>query len=370
MMDVGIRRIRSAAYRIPTEMPESDGTCAWDSTTIVTVEIDAGNQTGFGYSYTDEVAAGLVASRLAPLANGRDALDIEAVWRAMVADVRNIGRPGIASCAISAVDNALWDLKAKLLGLPLVRLLGQIRDSVEVYGSGGFTSYDEARLEEQLGGWASHGFRMVKMKVGRDLTRDAARVAAARKAVGDGCSLFVDANGAWPRPVALEMAHRFAAEDVRWLEEPVSSDDLEGLRWIRERVPPGMAVTAGEYGYDPWYLHRMIGAEAVDVLQVDATRCLGITGMIKTAASCEAANVPLSTHTAPSVHLHAACALAPVVHMEYFHDHVRIEESLFEGFVGAAAGSLRPDASRPGHGIRFRAADAEQWRIPGSGGER
>src|SRR6185312_8682979 len=265
-------------------------------------------------------------------------------WWTMAAAVRNVGRRGVAAMAISALDNALWDLKARLLDLPLVKLLGSVREAVPVYGSGGFTSYGDAWLREQLGGWAEAGIAMVKMKVGRDPQRDPERVKVARKAIGDEAQLFVDANGAYARKQALRMARVFAEDyDVRWFEEPVSSDDLEGLRLLRDRAPAGMDITAGEYGYDAGYFRRMLGVRAVVL--------------------CDAFHVPLSAHCAPALHMHPACATQASRHIEYFHDHVRIEHLLFEGVPEPVDGRLHPDLSRPGAGITFKHADAEQYRI-------
>lgn len=363
MTDARIDALRTSVFRIPTDAPETDGTYAWDSTTMVLVEIEGGGMRGIGYSYADAAAAAVIDGRFAELLDGRPVVDVEAAWRAMVHDLRNAGRPGIGAHAVSAVDTALWDLKAKLFDVPLVSLLGQVHERVTPYGSGGFTSYDDATLRKQLGEWASAGFSMVKMKVGREPHRDRARVAAAREAIGDDCALMVDANGALSRHDAIAAAAAFAESNVVYFEEPVSSDDLEGLRHVRSRAPAGMAIAAGEYGYDPWYFHAMLRAGAVDILQADATRCLGITGFLKAAASCEAAHVPLSTHCAPSIHLHAAAAAAPLVHVEWFHDHVRIESMLFDGFTGVENGMLRPPRDRPGHGIALREADAQRWRI-------
>lgn len=363
MSDPRIRDVRAAVFRIPAERPESDGTCAWSSTTMVLAEVEGEGVTGIGYSYADAAAALLIRDRFAPLLRGASAMNIEAAWRAMVADLRNTGRPGIGAHAVSAVDTALWDLKAKVLGVSVAALLGQVRDAVPVYASGGFTSYDEETLMRQLAGWAEEGFTMVKMKVGRDPGRDPARVAAARRAVGDACTLMVDANGALTRHDALAQAEAFAESNVAYFEEPVSSDDRDGLQWVRGHVPRGMAVAAGEYGYDPWYFAAMLDASCVDVLQADATRCLGITGLMKVAALCEAHHVPLSTHCAPSIHLHAAAAAGPLVHLEWFHDHVRIESMLFDGFAGARVGMVRPMRDRTGHGISLRESDARQWRV-------
>ena len=263
--------------------------------------------------------------------------------------------------AISAVDIALWDLKARLLNVPLLTLLGAARKSVPIYGSGGFTSYSEKQLLDQLTGWVKQGITRVKMKVGRDAKADVGRVAAARAAIGPKAELFVDANGAYSRKQALAQAEKFAERNVTWFEEPVSSDDLAGLRLLRNRVPAGMEVAAGEYGYEAGYFRRMLATGAVDVLQADATRCGGITGFLQAAALCEAHHIPLSAHTAPSIHTHLGCAAIPLRHLEYFHDHVRIENMFFDGVRSPVNGDLSPDLSRPGMGIELKHADVQRF---------
>jgi L-alanine-DL-glutamate epimerase-like enolase superfamily enzyme len=316
-----------------------------------------------GYTYANTAAARLIRDTLADLVVGRDAMAVPGVWAAMVHAIRNFGRPGITSMAIAGVDAALWDLKARLLDLPLVTLLGAVRDSVPVYGSGGFTSYSVPQLQEQCSRWAADGIARVKMKVGRTPTEDRARVRAAREAMGPKVELFVDANGAYSCKQALDFAVAFAGLGVTWFEEPVSSDDLAGLRLLRDRAPAGMDITAGEYGYDLFYFRRMLDAGAVDVLQADATRCAGITGFLRVGALCEARPLPLSAHTAPSLHAHPCCALTPVRHVGYFHDHVRIEHMLFDGALTAVNGVLRPDLSRPGLGIEFKRTDAASFAV-------
>jgi L-alanine-DL-glutamate epimerase-like enolase superfamily enzyme len=358
-----IEGVQVAAYTIPTSEPESDGTLEWNSTTLVTVEVTAAGHSGVGYSYADSATARLIHDKLAPLLNGQDALALNARWSDMVHAIRNLGRAGIASMAISAVDTSLWDLKAKLYGLPLAALLGMARTGVHVYGSGGFTSYTVAHLQQQLEQWAESGMRFVKMKVGRRPDEDAQRVRAARQSIGPAVELFVDANGAYTRKQALAFAKAFADADVTWFEEPVSSDDLPGLNLLRNRAPAGMAIAAGEYGFDSPYFRRMLDAGAVDVLQADATRCAGITGFMTAAALCEAACVPLSSHCAPGLHLAPCCAARSVVHMEYFHDHARIEQMLFDGAVAPRDGKLTPDLSRPGLGVEFKHADANQYAV-------
>jgi len=358
---VPIAAVEARAYTVPTDAPESDGTIEWNSTTIVVAEARAENARGLGYSYAHAAAATLISDTLAGVVTGRNAFDVAGSQVAMVHAVRNLGRPGVASTAISAVDVALWDLKARLLDLPLVSLLGAARDGIAVYGSGGFTSYSIARLREQLGGWVAAGIRDVKMKIGRDPERDPARVAQARDAIGGEAGLYVDANGGYDRKQALRLATRFAEQNVSWFEEPVSSDDLDGLRLIRDRAPAGMEIAAGEYGYDAMYFRRMLAAGAVDVLQADATRCGGVTGFMLAAALCDASNIPLSAHTAPSLHVHLCCAAPRARNLEYFHDHVRIEQMLFDGAPQPSRGVLSPDRTRPGVGLDLKRREAERF---------
>ena len=359
----GLARGSVTVFTVPTDAPESDGTFEWSSTTLVVVTLDAAGCTGIGYTYADVSTAALVQDRLLPLLDGRDPLDVPALFVTMARAVRNLGRPGIASMAISAVDVALWDLKAKILDVSLANLLGAANASIPAYGSGGFTSYSPQRLEAQLGGWARDGLRFVKMKIGRSPREDPERVRIARAAIGAACELFVDANGAYSRKQALENAERFAPSRVTWFEEPVSSDDLEGLRMMRDRAPAGMAVSAGEYGYDLFYFRRMLEAQAVDVLQADATRCGGITGFMAAAALVDAFGMPLSSHCAPTLHIAPCCAAARAVHLEYFHDHARIERMLFDGFIEPRDGVLAPDRSRRGLGIALKERDAKRFRI-------
>ena len=358
-----VERLDVSVFTVPTEEPESDGTLEWAATTAVVVEAHGGGCQGLGYTYGSPAAAVVVREHLGPVVEGADALAVRARWRAMVDSVRNVGRGGVAATAISAVDVALWDLAARLLDVPLVTLLGRAHEAVPVYGSGGFTSYSVERLTEQLGEWAASGIRRVKMKVGRHPDDDLDRVLAVRKAVGEGVEMMVDANGAYSRRHAVGFAERFAELGVGWFEEPVSSDDLEGLRLVRDRAPGGIRVAAGEYGWDPWYYQLMLNAGAVDVIQADVTRCLGITGFVEVAGLCHAHHIPISAHTAPQVSTHACAAVVPLEHLEYFHDHVRVERLLFDGILEPRAGTLEPDTTRPGMGLELKEADAKRYRL-------
>jgi L-alanine-DL-glutamate epimerase-like enolase superfamily enzyme len=295
-------------------------------------------------------------------------MDVAGAQDAMCRAVRNAGRPGIASCAISAVDLALWDLKARLLQLPLARLIGSVRDEVPVYGSGGFTTYHDTHLATQLSGWV-HGQNIPRVKIkigeswGRAAQRDLARVRHAREVIGPHTELYVDANGAYTRKQAVRLGRALAAEyGVGWYEEPVSSDDLAGLRLARDSLVCDIA--AGEYGYDLPYFARMLASGAVDCLQADATRCGGLTEWLRAAALAQAQGVEISAHCAPHLHAHVAACVPNLRHVEWFHDHVRIESLLFDGTLDPSGGWVSPGVSgAPGHGMALRHGDAEVYRV-------
>ena len=361
---VPIERLDVSSYRIPTDNHESDGTLAWDSTTLVLVTAHGGGCTGIGYTYGGPSVATVVSGKLGEVVTGNDALRPASAWASMQHAVRNLGKPGVVAMAISAVDIALWDLHARLMELPLVTAIGAVHEATPIYGSGGFTSYDNATLADQLAGWVEAGIPRVKMKVGRDPEADPQRLAAARKAIGDAAALFVDANGAYSRKDALWWAQRFGEYEVRWFEEPVSSDDLEGLRLLRDRGPGGMDIAAGEYGYHLPYFQQMLDAGAVDCLQADVTRALGISGVLRVAALCDARTIELSLHCAPQVSAQVGTAVWHLRHLEYFHDHVRIERIAFDGVLEPQPGGvLRPDRSRPGLGLDVKHADLDQYRV-------
>lgn len=358
-----IKDLKVSAYKIPTDTPESDGTIEWDSTTLVLVEINAGGKSGIGYSYADASSAFFIEKNLKKIVVGKDALDIPWILKCMVDSVRNNGNCGITSMAISAVDNALWDLKAKIFETPLALLLGKVREDFPIYGSGGFTSYSIKKLQDQLSGWAEKGFKQVKMKIGRDPDKDVFRVGKAREAIGKDVALFVDANGAYSSKQALQMAEKFHELGVTWFEEPRPSSDLKGLHLIRENAPAGMNIAAGEYGYNLPYFEQMMSAGSVDVLQADATRCGGISTFIKTGQACEAHQLPFSSHCAPSIHLHAALSLPSFFTGEYFFDHARIEKMLFDGVHEPVKGALYADLSKPGLGLDFKYKDGEKYKL-------
>jgi L-alanine-DL-glutamate epimerase-like enolase superfamily enzyme len=366
VIDAPIDSVDVAVYTVPTDAPEADGTLSWNSTTVVMVTVRSGDATGIGWTYGAAACASIVTDTLADVVIGRDVMDVGGAFAAMVMAIRNIGRPGVAGYAISAVDVALWDLKARLLTLPLHRLIGAVRENVPVYGSGGFTTYNDRQLRDQLTHWAiEQRIPRVKIKIGEsrgaDTARDLDRIKHAREVIGGHTELFVDANGGYQRKQAIRVINAAAEHDVRWFEEPVSSDDLDGLREIRDAVSAD--VTAGEYGHDIYYFRRMCAAGAVDCLQADVSRCGGITEWLRVAAVAASYGLEISGHCGPHLHAHVAAATPNLRHLEWFHDHVRIESMFFDGTLDPTGGTIRPDTSAPGHGLVFRNADADKHRI-------
>jgi L-alanine-DL-glutamate epimerase-like enolase superfamily enzyme len=357
-----IRNTKVWAYKIPTETPESDGTLDWDHTTLVLVQIEAGNEIGIGYTYADLSSALLIEKLLAKLIKGMDVFDIPAIHTKLSRKIRNLGRDGIVAMAISAIDNALWDLKAKLCKLSLIKLWGQEKDQVPTYGSGGFTNYSEQQMNKQLDLWSSFGMNMVKIKIGRNSDNDLNRIKKIKSYLADSVKLFVDANGAYSVKEALNFSKAFADLGITWFEEPVSSDNIKGLSFLREHAPAPVNITAGEYGYNLDYFRKLLENNAVDIMQADATRCGGFSEFIKIKHVCSSFMTPLSSHCAPYLHLSLACA-TDLIHMEFFYDHFRIESWLFEGTKPPENGHLKPDPSIPGIGLEFKFKDAEKYLI-------
>jgi L-alanine-DL-glutamate epimerase-like enolase superfamily enzyme len=362
----GIDDVSAAAYRIPTPGPQADGTLTWDATTLVVARVRCGDTDGLGWTYADAACVDLIQGVLATAVRGRPALDVPAAWLAMQRQVRNLGRVGLVSCAMSAVDTALWDAAARLLNLPLCRLLGRVHDSVDIYGSGGFITDNADRIVPEVLEWVqTRRIPRVKIKIGerwgREVAHDIERIRLARKAIGPDAELYADANGAYPVGTAIRVADLLAEHDVTWFEEPVSSDDLAGLRHVRAAAAAD--VTAGEYGYDLPYFARMLDADAVDCLQVDVSRCGGYTEWHRVAALAAARNIEVSGHCAPNLTAPIAAATPNFRHIEWFADHDRIEGKLFDGALNPDGGSVSPQLRDPGNGLSFKDVDAEPNRI-------
>lgn len=347
-----IGAVRARAYRIPTDRPEADGTLEWRATTLVLAEIEAGPVTGLGYSYTDASAARLIAGTLGEALHGQGLSDHPAMLAGMWRAVRNLGRAGLAATAISALDIALWDARAKWLDLPLARLLGRARERVEIYGSGGFTSYDLATLSTQLEGWRREGIRACKSKIGARDASDMTRLRTARDALGP------EENCSSTRTAPMRRASRSASS------RPPPPSTCAGSRSPSAARTSGRCeIAAGEYAWLPDDFRRLLASGAIDVLQADATRCGGISGFLAAAALAEAHHRDLSAHCAPALHRHVAGALARVRHIEWFHDHARIEQLLFDGAPVPRDGRVAADDGAPGLGLALKARDAEAYAL-------
>ena len=363
-VDATIDGVQVSAYQVPTATEqESDGTLEWDSTSVIVVEVTAGGHTGLGYTYCHPAAAQVIETKFTSVLEGADALMPERSWARMQVEARQLGHAGISAMAVSAVDIALWDLKARLLGVCLADALPRFHDSVPTYGSGGFTNYSPERLSNQIRHWVEIGLNRTKIKVGRDKRSDIDRVELVRSVGGPSVELMVDGNGAYTPSEALLWADRFSELGVSYFEEPVSSQDLAGLADVRRRAPAGLLIAAGEYGWNLPYFERMLAAGAVHVLQADVTRCGGITNMLRIDGLCKARGVQFSAHCAPAISAHACCAMETVIHIEYFFDHYRIESLLFDGTLDPRDGLLTPDRARPGLGLELNRSTAERYAV-------
>jgi L-alanine-DL-glutamate epimerase-like enolase superfamily enzyme len=349
-----IEDLQAQAYRFPTPCPESDGTLTWEATTMVLARVRGGDVEGLGWTYADPGCVPVITGPMAEVIVGRPLLDVPARWLAMQQRFRNLGRPGLASCALSAVDIALWDAAAQHLDVPVSRLLGRCRDEVPVYGSGGFTSLSEDELVDQLRNWVTRQqLPRVKIKIGEGwgsrIDRDLDRIRLARHTVGAGVELFVDANGGYTLGQARRMSRALDEFGVTWFEEPVSSDDLAGLDGLRGWCTADVA--AGEYGYDLSYFARM--APVVDCVQVDVTRCGGFTEWRRIAGLAAGLGREVSAHCAPNLSVHAGAATLNFRHIEWFVDHDRIETEVFDGCADPRGGTASP-SDRAGHGLTVR----------------
>jgi L-alanine-DL-glutamate epimerase-like enolase superfamily enzyme len=356
-----ITAVRTASFRFPTPTPEADGTLSWNATTAVTVEVDAAGRTGLGWTYSSPAAGTLIGGELADVLNGRNALDGVGAWAALQRAGRNLGTRGLYAQALSAVDIALWDLKARLLDRPLAELFGRVRDQVPVYGSGGFTTFDDAQLAEQVAGWQAAGCTAMKIKIGeswgQNVARDLERVGRLRDLAGDDVELMVDANGGYTPGQARRVGAILDELGVSWFEEPVSSDDATTLGLLRGALRCDIA--AGEYVADLREAQRL--TPVVDCLQLDVTRCGGYTGWLRCAALAAAAGLQVSGHCAPSLHAPVAAAVPELRHVEWFADHARLEPLLVDGAPEVRRGALLVPTG-PGHGMTLR-ANADRWRL-------
>lgn len=356
-----ITGVATGVYQFPTKRPEADGTLRWNATTAVTVTLTAGGQSGLGWTYSSPAAAAVIGDVLADVVRDRDAYDIAAGWSAMHRACRNLGTRGLVAQALSAMDIAWWDLKARLLHVPLGALMGGCRREVPIYGSGGFTTLTDGELAEQVAWWLSVGCPAMKIKIGESwgtrIDRDLDRVRRLRQLAGDSVELMVDANGGYNVGQARRVGAELDRLGVTWFEEPVSSDDIAGLSTLKNALH--CDVAAGEYAADLYEIRALL--PVVDCLQLDVTRCGGYTGWLRGAALAQAHNLHVSAHCAPALHAPVAASIPNLRHAEWFADHARVEPLLVDGTPEVHGGAMHLD-DRVGHGMRL-SKQAAKWCI-------
>jgi D-galactarolactone cycloisomerase len=307
------------------------------------------------------LAPGLALSRevihrvLKPVLLSQDPLCTEQLWDDMFWRVRGFGRKGLAFAAISSVDIALWDLKAKLFGVPLYRLLGPFTDRVPIYGSGGWTSYTEAELVREQTGYVERGIPRVKMKVAKDFGRaeaeDVRRLAAVRKAVGDDVEIYVDANNGYYAKQAIGMARHLADYNVKWFEEPVLADDIAGLAAIARAID--IPVATGEHEYTRYGFRELIAQGGADIVQPDVGRVGGVTEWMKVAHLAHAFNLPVAPHAVQLVHLHLACCTPNLKVVECLGTVEETDRLWYTEFPEQRDGYWSPYPDRPGLGLEL-----------------
>ncbi|MBL8670805.1 MAG: mandelate racemase/muconate lactonizing enzyme family protein [Alphaproteobacteria bacterium] len=358
-----IAAVETGHYRVPLPVALSDsthGTITHFEVVTVRVRDQAGAE-GVGWTYTVGAGGGAVADLIgrhcAPLLLGQDADRIEALWQRLWWGLHYGGRGGQTSMAVSAIDIALWDLKARRLGVPLWRLLGGHDPQVPAYAGGIDLDFPLDRLLEQTEANLAKGFRAIKMKVGRPrLADDLARVKALRARLGPDMPLMVDANMRWTADQAIRAARAFRDHDVFWLEEPVIPDDVAGhARVLRDG---GLPVAAGENLHTLWEFQQLIAAGGVSFPEPDATNCGGVTVWMKVAHLAEAANLPVTSHGAHELHVHL---LAAVPNRSYLEAHgFGLDRFIARPFKVVDGLATAPED--PGHGVAFDWAALETLR--------
>jgi len=288
--------------------------------TIIQLTTDQGI-TGFGVTYNEvggEATKIMIETNIAPRIIGKSVFATEDIWQDLFQYLRGVGRKGLTYCAISAVDIALWDLKGKLLNLPLFRLFGGTKTKIPVYASGGWTSYEDEQLVEEMQGFVAQGYQMIKFKVGVDggnnLQHDIRRVARVREAVGPDIGIMLDANNCWDAATGARFANQVKEYDIMFLEEPTFADDIPGLK--RYKKSTDLPLGTGEHEYTRFGCRDLILSEAADIVQMDFTRAGGFTEALKVAAMTQAWNLKFAPHAMENIHIHLMSAIPNSLYLE------------------------------------------------------
>ncbi len=326
---------------------------------FVEIRTEQGHE-GIGFSYSKRAggpAQFAHAQEIAPVLIGEDPNDIGKVWTKLVWAGASVGRSGVATQAIAAIDIALWDLKAKRAGLPLAKLIGASRDSVQTYNtSGGFLHTPIEEVMDNAAGSLANGIGGIKLKVGQpDWRTDISRVTAVREFLGDDVPLMVDANQQWDRPTANRMCRILEQFDLVWIEEPLDAYDAEGHAMLARNFDTSIAT--GEMLASVGEHVRLLEAGAVDILQPDAPRIGGITQFLKLAGLAEHHNVQLAPHFAMEIHLH----LAAVYPLQTWVEHFDWLDPLFDEHLETRDGRMHLSA-RPGLGFTL-SEQGRAWTV-------
>ena len=331
---------------------------------FVHIHTDEGFE-GFGLGQANPGVREVIENDLKDLLINQDPFNIEKLWDDMFWRVRGYGRKGVAFCALSAVDIGLWDLKAKALGLPLYRLLGPYRDSVPIYGSGGWTNFTVDELIAETTEWVEQGINRVKIKVGKDFGQsereDIQRVAAVRRSLGDDVAIYIDANNGYYPKQAIYMAKEFEQLQVGWFEEPVLADDIEGLARIAHAT--SIPVATGEHEYTKFGFRELIARGGADIVQPDVGRVGGVTEWMKVAHMAHGFNLPVAPHGVQLVHLHLCCATPNLKVVEYLKTAHESDLIWYTEFPEHKNGMWAPYPDRPGLGLELSAEAVEKYRV-------
>ncbi len=353
-------------FQDATMFPSLSGAKGWDEL-FVHVSTDEGID-GFapgGRGASVDSIRAVIEKGLKEALINEDPFDIEYLWNRMFWLVRGYGRKGVAFCAISAVDIALWDLKAKALGLPLYKLLGPYTNSVPIYGSGGWTNLSEKELVEEQLSYVERGIPRIKMKVGKDFgnaeEEDIRRLAVVRKAVGDDVEIYIDANNGYYAKQAIRMAQQFEEYDVKWFEEPVLADDIDGLAMVSKSI--NIPVATGEHEYTKFGFKELISRGGADIVQPDVGRIGGVTEWMKVAHLAHSYNLPVAPHAAQLVHLHLACATPNLKVVEYLGILEVGDKFFYTDFPEPENGMWSPYPDRPGLGLELNTEVVKKYKV-------
>lgn len=361
MASVKIERVETAYYRLPLEVMGDAGHGTIDTEELITVKLHAGGLAGHGYAYTigrgGRAVRALIEHDIAPLLQGRDASDIEGLWHLLWQRLLYVGRGGLASFAIAAIDIALWDLRGLAQGKPLYALLGARARSIPAYGSGVDLPKPLDALLRQVEGWLARGLPGVKVKIGReDAREDEARVAAVRSLIGERIDLMVDANMAWSAEEALERGRRLEPFNLFWYEEPTLPEDVAGhARLARALEVP---IAAGESLHSPAEFARYVAERALDVVQIDAVTNGGISAALRAIELANRAELGMSSHYCDELSAHLLCAAQKPLYVEkhaFALDPYLVEPQIVAG------GRVRPGEA-PGTGMRFNETALARYR--------